>query len=132
MLKKSFIISLFGLCLMSFSVNAGDAEKGKKVFKKCAACHNVASGANTKLVQILNIVGAKAGIQDGYKYSDWLKGSGIEWNDENLAAWIGTKKEKAAKFGKDVKKSKMIFAGLRKKEQVADLIAYLKTFKITL
>ena len=32
MLKKSFIISLFGLCLMSFSVNAGDAEKGKKSF----------------------------------------------------------------------------------------------------
>ena len=130
MIKKSFIISLFGFCLISLSANAGDAEKGKKVFKKCAACHNVASGAKHKTgPNLWNIFGAKAGIQDGYKYSDWLKGAGIEWNDENLAAWVGSKKEKAAKFGKDVKKSKMIFAGLRKKEQVADLIAYLKTLK---
>ena len=130
MINRSFIISLFGFCLISLSANAGDAEKGKKVFKKCAACHNVASGAKAQdWSKSLNIVGAKAGVQDGYKYSDWLKGSGIEWNDDNLAAWVGSKKEKAAKFGKDVKKSKMIFAGLRKKEQVADLIAYLKTLK---
>ncbi|MAI60578.1 MAG: cytochrome c family protein [Rickettsiales bacterium] len=130
MINRSFIITLLGFFLISLSANAGDAEKGKKVFKKCAACHNVASGAKHKTgPNLWNIVGAKAGIQDGYKYSDWLKGAGIEWNDENLAAWVGKKKEKTAKFGKDVKKSKMIFAGLRKKEQVADLIAYLKTLK---
>ena len=130
MIKKSFIITLFGFCLISLSANAGDAEKGKKVFKKCAACHSAASGAKHKTgPNLWNIVGSKAGVQDGYKYSDWLKGSGIEWNDDNLAAWVGNKKEKAAKFGKDAKKSKMIFAGLRKKEQVADLIAYLKTLK---
>ena len=68
-------------------------------------------------------------VQEGYKYSDWLKGAGIEWNDEALAAWISKKKEKAAYFGKDVKKSKMIFAGLKKPEQIADLIAYLKTLE---
>ena len=130
MINRSFIITLLGFFLISLSANAGDAEKGKKVFKKCAACHNVASGAKHKTgPNLWNIFGAKAGIQDGYKYSDWLKGAGIEWNDENLAAWVGNKKEKVAKFGKDVKKSKMIFAGLRKKEQVADLIAYLKTLK---
>ena len=38
-------------------------------------------------------------------------------------------KEKTAYFGKDVRKSRMIFAGLRKKEQIVDLIAYLKTLK---
>ena len=130
MINRSFIITLLGFFLISLSGNASDAEKGKKVFKKCAACHNVASGSKHKTgPNLWNIVGAKAGIQDGYKYSDWLKGAGIEWNDENLAAWVGKKKEKTAKFGKDVKKSKMIFAGLRKKEQVADLIAYLKTLK---
>ncbi len=130
MINRSFIITLLGFFLISLSANAGDAEKGKKVFKKCSACHNVASGAKHKTgPNLWNIVGAKAGVQEGYKYSDWLKGAGIEWNDENLAAWVGSKKEKSAKFGKDVKKSKMIFAGLRKKEQVADLIAYLKTLK---
>ena len=130
MKNKTFLISLFGLTLLFFSAFAGDAKNGKKVFKKCAACHNVASGAKHKTgPKLWNIVGAKAGVQDGYRYSDWLKGSGIEWNDETLAAWIGTNKEKTAYFGKDVRKSRMIFAGLRKKEQIEDLIAYLKTLK---
>ena len=40
-----------------------------------------------------------------------------------------SKKVKVAKFGKDVKKSKMIFAGLRKQKQIDDMIAYLKTLK---
>tara|TARA_B100000212_G_C27288379_1_gene496161 strand:+ start:610 stop:972 length:363 start_codon:yes stop_codon:yes gene_type:complete len=109
---------------------AGDVEKGKKLYKKCAACHNAASGAKHKTgPNLWGIYGAKAAIQEGYKYSDWLKGAGIEWNDEALAAWISKKKEKAAYFGKDVKKSKMIFAGLKKPEQIADLIAYLKSLK---
>jgi len=130
MKNKTFLISLFGLTLLFFSAFAGDAKNGKKVFKKCAACHNVASGSKHKTgPKLWNIVGAKAGAQDGYRYSDWLKGSGIEWNDETLEAWIGTNKVKTAYFGKDVRKSRMIFAGLRKKDQILDLIAYLKTLK---
>ena len=106
-------------------------KKEKKVFKKCAACHNVAAGAAHKTgPNLWGIIGAKAGVQDGYKYSDWLKGSGIEWNDESMTAWVSKKKAKAAYFGKDVK-SKMIFAGLKKPDQIANLIAYLKDFKIT-
>ena len=130
MKNKTFLISLFGLTLLFFSAFAGDAKNGKKVFKKCAACHNVASGSKHKTgPKLWNIVGTQAGIQDGYRYSDWLKGSGIEWNDETLEAWIGTNKVKTAYFGKDVRKSRMIFAGLRKKDQILDLIAYLKTLK---
>ena len=74
-------------------------------------------------------MGSKAAIQDGYKYSDWLKEAGIEWNDETLTAWVSSKKVKQAYFGKDVKKSKMIFGGLRKENQINDLLAYLKTLK---
>ena len=130
MKKKTLLISLFGLSFVFSSALAGDAKNGKKVFKKCAACHNVASGAKHKTgPKLWNIVGARAGVQDGFRYSDWLKGSGIEWNDETLTALIGTNKEKIAYFGKNVRKSRMIFAGLRKKEQIADLIAYLKTLK---
>ena len=122
----SFFIALFNFS----SVLAGDAEKGKKLYKKCAACHNAASGAKHKTgPNLWGIYGAKAAVQEGYKYSNWLKEAGIEWNDEALAAWISKKKEKAAYFGKDVKKSKMIFAGLKKPEQIADLIAYLKSLK---
>ena len=39
------------------------------------------------------------------------------------------KKVKVEMFGKDVNKSKMIFAGLKKQKQTDDMIAYLKTLK---
>ena len=121
---------MLGFCMLSLNVLAGDAEKGKKVFKKCAACHNVASGAKHKTgPNLWGIVGSKAGIQEGYKYSDWLKGAGIEWNDESLTAWVSKKKVKKSYFGKDVKNSKMIFGGIRKENQINNLLAYLKTLK---
>ena len=130
MLQKYFVLPLVAFCMISINVLAGDAEKGKKVFKKCAACHNVASGAKHKTgPNLWGIMGSKAAIQDGYKYSDWLKESGIEWNDEALTAWVSSKKVKKAYFGKDVKKSKMIFGGIRKENQINDLLAYLKTLK---
>ena len=130
MFKKILMFSFMVAALNFSGAFAGDVEKGKKLYKKCAACHNAASGAKHKTgPNLWGIYGAKAAIQEGYKYSDWLKGAGIEWNDEELAAWISKKKEKAAYFGKDVKKSKMIFAGLKKPEQIADLIAYLKSLK---
>ena len=131
MFKKILMFSFFITALNFSSAFAGDAEKGKKLYKKCAACHNAASGAKHKTgPNLWSIYGAKAGVQEGYKYSDWLKGAGIEWNDESLACMDFQKeKEKAAYFGKDVKKSKMIFAGLKKPEQIADLIACLKTLK---
>ena len=44
MKKKTLLISLFGFTLLFSSAFAGDAKNGKKIFKKCAACHNVASG----------------------------------------------------------------------------------------
>ena len=114
MFKKILMFSFMVAALNFSGALAGDVEKGKKLYKKCAACHNAASGAKHKTgPNLWGIYGAKAAIQEGYKYSDWLKGAGIEWNDEALAAWISKKKEKAAYFGKDVKKSKMIFAGLK-------------------
>ena len=106
MYKKFLMFSLVLIFSLSgHNVYAGDAEKGKKLFKKCAACHNVAEGAKHKTgPNLWKIHGAKAGVQDGYKYSEWLKASGIVWNDEELAAWVSAKKVKVAKFGKDVKK----------------------------
>ena len=41
-------ILVTGLALVSFAgmaSAAGDAEKGKKVFKRCVACHKVGEGA---------------------------------------------------------------------------------------
>ena len=45
-------------------------DDGKKVFKKCAACHNIAKGGANKIGPALwGVIGRKAGSISGYKYS---------------------------------------------------------------
>jgi len=51
-----------------------------------------------------------------------MRESGVIWTDENLSAFL----TKPKKF---MKGTKMSFAGIKKPEQLADLIAYLKTAK---
>ncbi len=101
---------------------AGDAAKGKKVFKKCAACHSTKAGKKKVGPSMLGIVGAKAGAVKGYKYSKAMKSSGLTWDEATLDKFL--KKPK-----KLIKKTKMGFPGLKKDAQRADLIAYLKTLK---
>ncbi len=109
--------------LSSTSFADGDAVKGKKVFKKCKACHTVDEGGK-KLVgpNLFGIVGAKAGHMEGYKYSKALLASGLTWDEATLDTWL--KKPRAM-----VKKTKMTYAGLKKDKQRANVIAYLKTLK---
>ena len=55
-------------------IDAELAEKGKKVFKKCKACHKIGDGARNATGPMLNgVYGADAGAVEGYKYSSaWL------------------------------------------------------------
>ncbi len=103
----------------------GDAEKGEKVFKKCKACHEVGDDAKNKVGPTLNgIVGSAAGANSDFKYSDALTtmaGEGLVWDEESMAAFLTKPKD-------FMKGTKMSFAGLRKEEDIADVIAYLSTF----
>ncbi|HSF96248.1 MAG TPA: cytochrome c family protein [Thermohalobaculum sp.] len=103
----------------------GDADAGKKVFNKCKACHMVGDGAKNRVGPILNgIAGATAGAVADFKYSDAMMAKGAEglvWTDENLAAYL----EKPKDF---IPGNKMTFAGLKKEDDRANVIAYLKTF----
>jgi len=122
----NFIIKSISIVfLLSFvhSAHAGDAGAGKKVFNKCKACHGVDEGGKNKLgPNLWNIVGAPIAAVEKYKYSKALLAYAAEagtWNEENLDAWL--KKPKDV-----VRKTKMIFAGLKKTEERANLIAFLK------
>lgn len=100
----------------------GDAAAGEKVFNKCKACHKVEAGKNGVGPSLHGIVGRPVGSVDGFKYSDAMMawGAGKTWDEATLETYI--KDPKGV-----VKGTKMAFAGLKKADELADVIAYLKT-----
>ncbi|WP_425405947.1 c-type cytochrome [Hwanghaeella sp.] len=101
----------------------GDAAAGKKVFAKCRACHKLDEGKHGVGPSLYGVVGRGVATADGYtKYSKALKefADGKTWDDATLDAFL----EKPKNL---VKGTKMAFPGLRKPEDRANVIAYLKS-----
>ena len=107
------------------TAQAQDADAGEKVFRKCKACHAVGEGAGNKVGPHLNdLFGRTAGAIGDFKYSNAMKAAGeggLVWDDESIATYLINPKDM-------VKGTKMAFAGLKKDEDRADVIAYLKQF----
>ena len=101
----------------------GDAEAGKKVFKKCQACHLVEEAKNKVGPHLIDLFGRQPGSLEDYKYSKNMVnyGEGKVWDDALLVEFLAAPK-------KTVKGTKMAFAGLRKEKDLANVIAYLKQF----
>jgi len=97
----------------------GDIANGKKVFKKCAACHSINKGGKNKIGPALyNVVGRAVGGVDDYKYSKALASYGKEWTFEELNGFL-------TKPSSYMKGTKMSYAGLRKDKDRASVIKYL-------
>jgi len=126
---RLFSENAFGLALLCIGLalaqpaQAADVDQGKKVFNKCKACHAVGEGAKNRVGPQLNeVFGRKAGGLEGYKYSKAMTEAGDQgliWNDGTLADFLAAPKAM-------VKGTKMAFAGLKKEDQIADLLAWLK------
>ena len=103
-----------------FSVDNGNAAQGAKLFKaKCAQCHTAEKGGAAKQGPPLwNLIGREAGAGEFGAYSDAMKGSGMSWSEKHLYQFLINPK-------KYVVGSKMVFAGLKKDAERADLIAFL-------
>ena len=98
---------------------AGDAAAGEKVYKKCKACHALEAGKNKVGPSLAGIAGSDAGKVEGYKYSKALLESGVVWDDASLDAYLAKPKD-------FIKGTKMSFAGLKKEEDRANVIEFLK------
>lgn len=115
---RKFVLAAVLLAAMPATAFAGDVEAGKKVYNKCKACHQV--GKNGAGPHLDGVSGRKAGSLEDYQYSAKLKEAGFVWDDEHLDKWLENPR-------KLVPGTKMVFMGLKKPEDRANLIAYLKT-----
>lgn len=99
------------------------AEGGEKVFKGCKACHSAEQGGGNKVGPALwGLVDRPKGASDGFGYSAAMTEKGGNWGLEELAGFLHNPKEY-------LPGTKMIYKGVKKDGDLADLLAYLQTLK---
>jgi cytochrome c len=103
---------------------SADADAGAAVFKKCGACHTGDKGGANKVgPNLWNIVNRPVASHEGFSYSAAMKTfaeGGTVWDYDHLNHFLASPKGL-------VKGTAMGFAGVKKPEERANLIAYLRT-----
>ena len=99
----------------------GDLAHGEKVFKKCSACHMIASGGKNMIgPNLWSVIGRTAGSVSDYKYSKAMVAHAKQWSFEEMNSYL-------IKPQAYIKGTKMAFAGLRKEKDRASVILYLNS-----
>ena len=99
----------------------GDVSHGEKVFKKCSACHMIATdGKNMIGPNLWGVIGRQAGSIGDYKYSKAMIAYGKKWSFEEMNSYL-------IKPQAYIKGTKMAFAGLRKQKDRASVILYMNS-----
>lgn len=124
----SAILAMFVMVapFAAMAADSGDVKKGKKVFRKCRACHMADKPKNGVGPHLVGIIGRKAATVEGYAYSPAMTAKGAEdlmWTEENIVMFSTKPKE-------FIPGTKMGFAGLKKEGDRVNLIAYLKSLAV--
>lgn len=101
---------------------AQDAAAGEKVFNKCKACHVADEDKNKVGPSLKGVIGRTAGTHPNFKYSTAMVEAGkagLVWDDAKLTEYLRNPKGM-------IKGGKMAFPGLKKDDELANVIAYLK------
>ncbi len=100
---------------------SADVTKGEKISKACAACHSFDNGGADKVgPNLWSLVGRDKGKKAGFSYSAGMEKAGGQWDYNALNHFLYKPKD-------FVSGTKMTFAGLKKTEDRAALIAWLRT-----
>ncbi|HEX2581152.1 MAG TPA: cytochrome c family protein [Dongiaceae bacterium] len=98
-----------------------DPAKGQDIAKKCQTCHTLDKGGPNRVgPNLWGILGNKRAHAENFPYSDAIKSLQGPWTFEELDKFVYNPRGYA-------KGTKMTFAGLRKPEDRAALLAYLRT-----
>lgn len=100
---------------------AADVAKGEKLYGQCKACHKL-DGTEGPGPHLNGIVGRGVGGVAGYTYTAGVAEHGGNWDPETLDAWLKSPKTYIAG-------TKMTYAGMKKPEDRANLIAWLATLQ---
>lgn len=95
--------------------------RGAKLYKRCKSCHTLEENGKHRVgPNMWDLYGSTAGTKEGFAYSKAMKASGLVWNDETLNGYI----ENPRRF---MPGNRMSYAGLRKPEDRAAVLAYIKS-----
>jgi cytochrome c len=124
MRSTAFFAVMSIVALSAGQSQAQDAAAGEKVFAKCKACHVIDKDQNKVGPSLMGVVGRTAGTHPNFKYSNGMieaGKAGLVWDDAKLTEYLRDPRGM-------IKGGKMAFPGLKKDEDLANVIAYLKQF----
>lgn len=103
-------------------IATADAAKGQAASKVCAACHTFGKGEPARVgPNLWGIIGSARAHMAGFAYSDAMKAlASTKWTYDELNKFLWNPK-------KHIAGTKMVFAGMKKPEDRAALIAWLRT-----
>lgn len=116
--------ALFAAASLAIAGNAmaqeavGDPARGRTVYARCAACHDLNTGATRLGPSLKGVVGRTSGTMPNFNYSQAIKDKAVVWNAETLDAFL-------AGPSKYIPGNRMAFPPLTNPQDRADLIAFL-------
>ncbi len=100
---------------------AADPSRGQNDIRKCAVCHDFTKGGPNRVgPNLWNVLGSPKLHLADYNYSPAMKAKGGNWDYDDLYHFINSPRQY-------LPGTKMTFAGISKPQDVADIIAYLRT-----
>ncbi len=99
-----------------------DTAAGKKQFNKCVACHSMEAGTQMMGPSLHGLMGREVGSLTGFTFSPAMEEADFVWSESTLSAFL----ENPMQYVPD---TVMPFGGIKKEEQRAALVCYLKDSK---